>query len=224
MEDNPWSWAGEYGSRATNSFKNLFESMTGYSSTQLARSQYAKGNYISAAGYTMAAVGEAAQTFLMFGAPVGGMVGTVERGVVARYGEVGASKIQYGSLRSPSELMSVEPASQELLTAVGNKRSLIIAQPGSDELRMLDYFGAEASVGGVNNSSILLRQNPSKAAVLEEFLHGTQARIGVVDRLGSSGLGSAETHVKDFMIRHQKMLGLSNEDIRVLQMLRDKGL
>ncbi|OQS40681.1 hypothetical protein, partial [Chromobacterium haemolyticum] len=88
MEDSPWSWAGEYGSRATNSFKNLFGSMTGYSSTQLARSQYAKGNYISAAGYTMAAVGEAAQTFLMFGAPVGGMVGTLERGAVARYGEV----------------------------------------------------------------------------------------------------------------------------------------
>lgn len=97
MEDNPWSWAGEYGSRATNSFKNLFESMTGYSSMQLARSQYAKENYISAAGYTMAAVGEAAQTFLMFGAPVGGMVGTVERGAVARYGEVVPNRTQAAS-------------------------------------------------------------------------------------------------------------------------------
>ena len=127
-------------------------------------------------------------------------------------------------LRSPSELMGVEPASQELLTAVGSKRSLLIAQPGSEELRMLDYFGAEASVSGVNNSSILLRQNPSKAAVLEEFLHGTQSRLGVVDRLGTSGYGSAETHVKDFMIRHQGMLGLSDEDVRILQVLKDKGL
>ena len=89
---------------------------------------------------------------------------------------------------------------------------------------MLEYFGAEASVGGVNNSSILLRENPSKAAVLEEFLHGTQARLGIVDRMGSSGLGSAETHVKDFMMRHQKMLGLGNEDVRILKILRDKGL
>ncbi len=48
--------------------------------------------------------------------------------------------------------------------------------------------------------------------------------IGVTDRLGTSGLGSAETHVKDFMIRHQKMLGLGDEDIQILQILRDKGL
>ena len=132
--------------------------------------------------------------------------------------------IGFGSLRSPSELMGVEPASKELLAAVGAKRSLIIARPGSEELRMLDYFGAEASVGGVKNSSILLRENPSKAALLEEFLHGTQARLGIVDRLGNSGLGSAETHVKDFMMRHRQMLGLSDEDVRILKILRDKGL
>lgn len=92
-------------------------------------------------------------------------------------------------MRSPSDLMGVEPASAELLAAVGGKRTLEIAQPGSEALRMLDYFGAEASVGGHLNSSILLRQNPSKAAVLEEFLHGTQARLGIVERLGTSGLG-----------------------------------
>ena len=89
---------------------------------------------------------------------------------------------------------------------------------------MLDYFGSEASVGGINNSSIILRENPSKAAVLEEFLHGTQSRLGIVDRLGTSGLGSAETHVKDFMIRHQRMLGLGDADVNLLKTLRDKGL
>ena len=51
--------------------------------------------------------------------------------------------------------MGIEPFSQELLAAVGNKRSLIIAMPGSDDLRMLDCFGAEASVGGINNTSII---------------------------------------------------------------------
>lgn len=70
----------------------------------------------------------------------------------------------------------------------------------------------------------LLRENPSKAALLEELLHGTQTRLGVTDRLGTSGFGSAETHVKDFMIRHKKMLGLGNEDVQILQILRDKGL
>jgi hypothetical protein len=143
---------------------------------------------------------------------------------IKRFEAPGTGVINSVSMRSPSELMGVEPASARLLDAVGNKRSMIIAKPGSEELRMLDYFGAEASVGGVNNSSILLRENPSKAAVLEEFLHGTQSRLGIVDRLGTSGFGSAETHVKDFMIRHQSMLGLSAEDIRILQILREKGL
>ena len=134
---------------------------------------------------------------------------------------VGPNKI---NMRSPDDLTGVEPASSELISAVANKRDVVIAKPGSEELRMLDYFGAEASVGGVNNTHILLRENPSKAAVIEEFLHGTQTRLGITDRLGTSGLGSAETHVKDFMIRHQKMLGLSDEDIQILQILKDKGL
>lgn len=37
-------------------------------------------------------------------------------------------------------------------------------------------------------------------------------------------MGSAETHVKDFMIRHQRMLGLGDEDIARLRTLRDMGL
>lgn len=109
-------------------------------------------------------------------------------------------------MRSPDDLMGVEPASPELLSAISKKREVVIAKPGSEELRMLDYFGAEASVGGPNNTHILLRENPSKAAVLEEFLHGTQTKLGITERLGTSGMGSAETHVKDFMIRHKKML------------------
>lgn len=93
---------------------------------------------------------------------------------------------------------------------------------------MLDYFGAEASVNtsanGIRNGSIILRENPSKDAVLEEFLHGTQAKLGIVDRLGPSGMGSAETHVKDFMMRHQTMLGLSKKDVVIHKTLRDQGL
>jgi hypothetical protein len=30
--------------------------------------------------------------------------------------------------------------------------------------------------------------------------------------------------VKDFMIRHQRMLGLGDEDIKILQQLKDAGL
>ncbi|EOO0229202.1 hypothetical protein BOZ38_RS24850, partial [Escherichia coli] len=72
--------------------------------------------------------------------------------------------------------------------------------------------------------TIIVRSNPSKAAILEEFLHGTQEKLGIAEKLGRYGLGSAETHVKDFMIRHKKMLGLSDEDVAILKILKDKGL
>ena len=85
---------------------------------------------------------------------------------------------------------------------------------------MLEYFKAEASVGGEDYMSIILRENPSKAASLEEFLHGTQHRLGIIERLGRDG---AEYHVKDFMIRHRKLFRLSDEDVEVLRVLRDKG-
>ncbi len=49
---------------------------------------------------------------------------------------------------SSGELAGVEPAPEQLLEAIGSRRSLVIARPGTEELRMLDYFGAEASVGG----------------------------------------------------------------------------
>lgn len=105
---------------------------------------------------------------------------------------------------------------------MSGKRAVTWATPGSDAERFLNMRGAEAAAFGPED--ILLRPNPSKAAVLEEFLHGTQQRLGIVDRLGTSGLGSAETHVKDFMVRHQNMLGLSAEDVRRIQVLRDMGL
>jgi len=128
-------------------------------------------------------------------------------------------------MRSPDKLWGVERAPEGLVDAMRSKgRRFNIATEGSDDLRTLEYFRAEASVGGEDMISIILRQNPSKAAALEEFLHGTQHRLGIIDRLGRSGLGSAETHVKDFMIRHQRLLGLSDEDNQILQKLRDAGL
>jgi hypothetical protein len=59
--------------------------------------------------------------------------------------------------------------------------------------------------------------------VFGQRIHG-QGRlfeIGIIDRLGRAG---AETHVKDFMIRHKKLLGLGGEDVSRLQKLKDMGL
>ncbi|MBK6686024.1 MAG: hypothetical protein IPG45_16240 [Deltaproteobacteria bacterium] len=86
---------------------------------------------------------------------------------------------------------------------------------------MLEYFGAEASVGGEAMDHIILRANPSKPALLEEFLHPTQHRLGIVERLGQMG---AEAHVKGFMIRHAQLLGLVEEDVAILQVLHSRDL
>ena len=63
-----------------------------------------------------------------------------------------------------------------------------------------------------------------KIEILEEFLHGIQQKLGIIERLGNYG---SEIHVKDFMIKHQKILGLSNNDIKALIIMKNsyiKGL
>ncbi len=117
---------------------------------------------------------------------------------------------------------SVERATRELLDAIRSKgRTVKIVHEGSEEARYLDFIGAEANVGGEAMTHILLRRNPGKAAALEEFLHGTQYRLGIIKRLGING---SETHVKDFMIRHRRLLGLGDEDVTILRQLMDAGL
>jgi len=99
-------------------------------------------------------------------------------------------------------------AMTELLDAMRLKgRTITIATQGSEELRFLNSVGAEASVGGSGRTSIILRENPSKVAAMEEFLHGTQERLGIIDRLGIQG---AEDHVANFMDRHRTLLGLDH--------------
>jgi len=99
-------------------------------------------------------------------------------------------------------------ATTELLEAIqAHGRTIITAVKGSEAERLLDKFGAEASVSGENHLNVILRPNPSKAAALEEFLHGTQWRLGVMSRL-QGDVTAIEQHVADFMARHGSLLGL----------------
>ncbi len=50
---------------------------------------------------------------------------------------------------------------------------------------------------------------------MEEFLHGTQDRLGIVNRLGTQG---AELHVNQFMVRHKKMLNLTPGEVRNIEL------
>jgi hypothetical protein len=50
--------------------------------------------------------------------------------------------------------------------------------------------------------------------LIEEYLHGTQFRLGIVEK---RGLEYAEVHVKRFVLRHQSLLGISEADARVIE-------
>ncbi len=95
-------------------------------------------------------------------------------------------------------------------------RQVEFALEGSDELRYLDSRSANANVGGPKLTHILLREEARSIEVWEEFLHGTQSRCGVIDRLGHE---DAEIHVKEFMIRHHRLLGLRDDDVALLSTL-----
>ncbi len=97
-------------------------------------------------------------------------------------------------------------ASAELLDAMrAQGRTVTIAGEVLEGLRFLNAMGTEASLGGPGHLNILLRPNPSRAAAMEEFLHGSQDRLGIINRLGLQG---AECHVTTFVTRHRSLLGL----------------
>ena len=120
----------------------------------------------------------------------------------------------------PPELrhLELQPASEDLLASIGKKgREIVVAAPNSEDYRYLLSQGADASTGKADMMHILMKKHPSKIAALEEFLHGTQKRIGVFDRLG---LEISEVKVKDFMLRHSRLLQLSENDLTVLRALQ----
>ena len=109
------------------------------------------------------------------------------------------------------------PATQELLDAIRRQgRVIAFAREGSEELRLLKYFNANANAGGEASRHLVFLPDVRKVEALEEFLHGTQNRIGLIDREGVLG---AEIHVKQFMIRHAQLLGLKSDDVEALRQM-----
>jgi hypothetical protein len=106
-----------------------------------------------------------------------------------------------------------EPACEALLKAVESKREVVYAEPGSDDERYLNYTGSLGATGGPDCMQITLRQNPRKITVLEEFLHGTQWKLGIIRNVG---IRKAEVHVKDFMCRQSQCLKLCSNDVEIL--------
>jgi hypothetical protein len=124
--------------------------------------------------------------------------------------------------RSPPPPRGDERATEELIERMKSKgRDLQIAVEGTEELRFLNFMSANANVGGELMTNILLRIEPRVIEVWEEFLHGTQKRCGIIEKLG---VYQAEIHVKKFMLRHRRLIGISDGDVRILEALMEGSL
>jgi hypothetical protein len=112
------------------------------------------------------------------------------------------------------QLRGNEIASPRLLEAVRRKgRTISVAFEGSDERRNLQACRANA----LNlERLIILQEDARKIEVLEEFLHGTQERLGLFRSVNAV---EAEIHVKTFMLRHCRLLGVSAEDEDILRIM-----
>ena len=112
--------------------------------------------------------------------------------------------------------------SDPLLDAVRRHgRTVRFAEPGGEDERYLDFMHANGNVGGTRMTHILLRGGCGRAVLWEEFLHGVQFRLGLYETLGVAG---CERHVKEFMLRHRRLLALSAAEIAMLEHLIAHGL
>ncbi len=123
-------------------------------------------------------------------------------------------------LTSDSLNKLAQPVDQDLIKKLEQKGwTVVVVENGSDERRYLDRIGSDASINSAVPKHIIIKPEATKSALLEEFLHGTQNQLGLVNKYGDHQ--ALEVHVKDFMLRHVQLLGLNNtHDIRLLEQLK----
>lgn len=91
---------------------------------------------------------------------------------------------------------------------------------GDKDLGHLKSVGASAVYRILDNGhEIVIPAGAGKIQVLEEFLHSTQRKLGLLDN-PEIPRSIAEIHVEDFMIRHSRFLGLTENDLQVLNWLK----
>lgn len=102
------------------------------------------------------------------------------------------------------------PANPSWLERLKTRGYLILQ--GAEVTDYLNARGANAATFGCKE--ILLRDDPRAVEVLEEFLHNVQVKLGMLERYSRTAL---ERHVKEFMLRHQRLLKLGEADVQWLQ-------
>ena len=112
------------------------------------------------------------------------------------------------------------------LEKVKLRRDVVIAKEGTDDyVYLTELMNAEGVAGGEGNTNILLREKAAKLTVVEEFLHGTQVRVAQGNNIplkasvgyGNNYVNQMEWQVRDFMYRHKKMFGWSQNELRILK-------
>src|SRR5262249_52052903 len=78
----------------------------------------------------------------------------------------------------------------------------------------------KANAATFMEKDLLLRSDARKIEVLEEYLHNVQKDIGLLDKITPAQM---EIHVKEFMLRHRQMLGISDADAKWLSNWLDKA-
>jgi hypothetical protein len=114
-------------------------------------------------------------------------------------------------------LRGSEPASKELLEKIGKQYVI----EWVDEAHPLWQSWQDEMINAAydpKTKRMLFRRDVTHIEALEEFLHHTQGKIPkLADVVDNYPL--YELHVKDFMIRHRQLLGISAEDARTLQQM-----
>lgn len=131
---------------------------------------------------------------------------------VAKFGKA-ACRESAGDISSGGTLFNQgarahDPVDPKLLESL-RKRGYDIDQ-SAEAVRYLDARGANAATFG--NKDILARPDARHVEIVEEYLHNVQRQIGLTDRLTPGATGGLEIHAKDFMVRHHRMLGISQRD------------
>lgn len=94
-------------------------------------------------------------------------------------------------------------------------------------MKIIDFgeWKAEMVNAGYDGSKIQIRRDARHIEILEELLHSMQDRITAKARLNQEALPHwepypiYEIHVKDFMIRHRRILKITDEDAEVLRQM-----
>ena len=111
---------------------------------------------------------------------------------------------------------AIQLADQDLVGKL-QSRGFTIDQSAEIQ-RYLDYRKANAATFLEND--LLLRPDARKIEVVEEYLHNVQRQIGLTEKMTPWQM---EIHVKEFMLRHKKMLGISDADAQWLRNWLDKA-